>query len=170
MSLREQMETAQNVVNRTESERLTVEQNGTMDGMYISLSQAAKLWGKSKNTLSVDLSKGKLQWVEHQGKRSLMMGQLAELYGPLDAKPSIEQSNGTESERPVLVERTAEINGLRAVLQSKEEQIALLKEQLDHERLNAERWHTAYEQVKMLPAPKPATKPGFLSRMFGRTA
>ena len=154
----------------TEVERLKDGQNGADDGLYISLSQAAKLWGKSKNTLSVDIAKGKIQWVEHRGKRALMMGQLSGLYGDPNKRTSGEQSYGTEVERPETEERTAEINGLRAVLEAKEEQIALLKDQIERERINAERWHTAYEQVKALPAPAATAKPGLLARLLGRTA
>ena len=91
-----------------------------------------------------------------------------------------EQDNGTEVVRPETEEKAAEINGLKAVLQAKEEHIALLKDQIERERINAERWHTAYEQ-KLLPAPAqpPANtnlplvtqpKPGFFARLFGRSA
>jgi hypothetical protein len=155
------METAQEQIPGTELGRQSVQENGPSDSLYISLSQAAKRWGKSKNTLSVDLAKGKLQWVEREGKRSLMLGQLVQLYGlPLDQRTSKAPEQGTEIGRPKNEEEQNEINVLRAVLKVKEEQIALLKdqlereqEQIERERLTAERWHSAYEQVKMLPAP-----------------
>ena len=163
------MQTAQEQDNGTEVGRPSDQQNGGADGMYISLSQAAKRWGKSKNTLSVDLSKGKLQWVDHQGKRMLMMGQLSALYGDLNKRTVSDRPEGTEVVRPETEEKAAEINGLKAVLQAKEEHIALLKDQIERERINAERWHRAYQEVKMLPAPE-VPKPGFWQRLRGNKA
>jgi hypothetical protein len=164
------METGLEHQSGTELGRAVIHENGSDDSLYISLSQAAKLWGKSKNTLSVDIAKGKLQWVQHHGKRALMKGQLSGIYGPLSNGTSIEQSRGAEIERPLNEERTAEINGLRAVLQAKEEQISILKQQIERERIHAERWHSAYEQVKALPAPAKIEEPrkqGIWARLFG---
>jgi hypothetical protein len=124
--------------------------------MYVSLSQAAKMWGKSKNTISMDIKKGKLQWIDLHGGRKLMLGQLSEVYGPLDeGTPRTSQAvaDRAESEHAQNAQNDNEINMMRAVLQAKEEQISLLKEQLERERLHAERWHKAFEEIKLLPAP-----------------
>ncbi len=149
------MEPAQNEEKRADIERPQNVHSGSPQ-MYVSLSQAAKMWGKSKNTISLDIKKGRLQWIDLQGGRKLMLGQLSEVYGPLDggtartpqsvsARPDIEQSQNAQNDN--------EINMMRAVLEAKEEQISLLKEQLERERLHAERWHKAFEEVKLLPAP-----------------
>lgn len=124
--------------------------------MYVSLSQAAKMWGKSKNTISMDIKKGKLQWIDIHGGRKLMLGQLSEVYGPVGGEPnrtSPPSSVRPDVERPKNEQNDTEINMMRAVLQAKEEQISLLKEQLERERLHAERWHKAFEEIKLLPAP-----------------
>lgn len=124
--------------------------------MYVSLSQAAKMWGKSKNTISMDIKKGKLQWIDIHGGRKLMLGQLSEVYGPLGGEPARTApsvSGRPEVEREQNTQNDNEINMMRAVLQAKEEQISLLKEQLERERLHAERWHKAFEEIKLLPAP-----------------
>jgi hypothetical protein len=124
--------------------------------MYVSLSQAAKMWGKSKNTISMDIKKGKLQWIDLQGGRKLMLGQLSEVYGSLggeQARTAPPVSGRPEVEREQNAQNDNEINMMRAVLQAKEEQISLLKEQLERERLHAERWHKAFEEIKLLPAP-----------------
>lgn len=124
--------------------------------MYVSLSQAAKMWGKSKNTISMDIKKGRLQWIDLQGGRKLMLGQLSEVYGPVGGEPSRTDPSSSlrpDVERQKNEQNDNEINMMRAVLQAKEEQISLLKEQLERERLHAERWHKAFEEVKLLPAP-----------------
>lgn len=127
--------------------------------MYVSLSQAAKMWGKSKNTISLDIKKGRLQWIDLSGGRKLMLGQLSEVYGPLDRSMPGPAQNGSvkpETEQQNSLQNDSEIATMRAVLQAKEEQIALLKEQLEREMLHAERWHKAFEEIKQLPAPPKA--------------
>lgn len=149
------MEPEQNTQSGPEVERPQNAHSGSPQ-MYVSLSQAAKMWGKSKNTISLDIKKGRLQWIDLSGGRKLMLGQLSEVYGPLDngtqrtaqngsVRPDIEQSKNAQNDN--------EISMMRAVLQAKEEQISLLKEQLERERLQVERWHRAFEEVKLLPAP-----------------
>ena len=149
------MESEQNRQDRPEVERDQNAHSGSPQ-MYVSLSQAAKMWGKSKNTISLDIKKGRLQWIDLQGGRKLMLGQLSEVYGPVGGEPartvpSVPQR--PDVERPKNEQNNNEINMMRAVLQAKEEQISLLKEQLEHERLHAERWHKAFEEIKLLPAP-----------------
>lgn len=156
----ERMNTEQNDSIRSEIERSAETQNAQPDVMYISLSKAAKLWGKSKNTLSLDINKGKLQWVEHQGKRSLLMSQLAQLYGPIEMRTALVHTDRAGIERSENGERTGETTSLRAVLDAKDEQISMLKEQIDdlksqRDDLKSQRdkWAKAYDEVRALPAP-----------------
>jgi hypothetical protein len=149
------MEPEQNRQDRPEIERDQNAHSGSLQ-LYVSLSQAAKMWGKSKNTISLDIKKGRLQWIDLPGGRKLMLGQLSEVYGPVGGEPgrtAPSVSQGPAFERPKNEQNDNEINMMRAVLQAKEEQISLLKEQLERERLHAERWHKAFEEIKLLPAP-----------------
>lgn len=85
-----------------------------------------------------------------------MLGQLSEVYGPIGGGATRTAQNGslqTANERPLSHQNDTEIATMRAVLLAKEEQISLLKEQLERERLHAERWHKAFEEMKQLPAP-----------------
>jgi len=166
----EREDTVQNDPSRAVIERSEEPQNvlfeAMPDAMFTSLSHAAKLWGKSKNTISDAIARGKIQWVEHQGKKQLLMSQLIQLYGHLNDGTVQNGNTETVLERQENAGRTSDNSGLRAVLEVKEEQISMLKEQIEDLRREREdlktqrdKWAKAYDEVRALPAPSPTQTP-----------
>jgi len=150
------------------------------DSMYISLSQAAKVWGKHKGTISKHVKEGKLQWHERPGgERKLFAPEIANLYGqPAEtvAQPVDNPEQGTTSQPIGNAGNPHEITALQAALQAKDEVIKILQSQIadqrsqvEREREIAEQWRREYgsmkDQLLALPAPKteeaPPQKRGF---------
>lgn len=140
--------------------------------MYISLNQAAKLWGKSKGTISKLASSGKLQWHDQpNGERKLFLPELSQRFGPPlseQQKQVAKQGEVTDRQPPVNTGNAHENSRLEAELTAAREMIETLREQMNRERelladqvarerQNADAWRTvaqeAQQMMKALPAP-----------------
>jgi hypothetical protein len=132
------------------------------NSMYVSLSRAAKVWGKHKGTISKHVKEGKLQWHDHPGgTRKLFAPEIAHLYGPPPsngAQPVDNPKQGTTGQPQGSPGNANEITALQAVVNAKDEVIKVLQSQLEREREVAEQWRKEYgsikEQMLALPAPK----------------
>lgn len=141
---------------------------------YVGINQAAKLTGKNKAVIHRDADSGKLHHSKNEkGHRVFQIADLISTYGPL--KPITGDETGSDHRKSPAQEISVTSN-LDAALQAKEEVIATLKaqiadlkaerEDIRHER---DRWHKAFEEVKMLPAPANSQPKRFLG-IFGRKA
>ena len=170
------------------------------DGMYVSLNQAAKIWNKSKGTISKMAKDGRLQWhPQADGTSKLLLSQLAHYFGepPQEnerEKQVSERVQKSTDEQSETTGNAIEISRLMAELKAAHEKIeliqterqrerGLLESQLERERKNADGWqHTAEQSqamLKVLPAPanndRPSVvasseRPGFLARLLGKSA
>lgn len=151
----------------------------TPDSMYVSLNQAAKIWGKSKGTISKMASSGKLQWhPQPTGERKLLLSELAHYFG----EPAREQEQpvsklalvtGREREETSMnavdaAKTEAELKAARDMIEALKGQMSrereLLEREVERERINADAWRraaeTATEMLKALPAPTMETPVG----------
>lgn len=165
------------------------------DGMYISLNQAAKRWGKSKGTISKMASSGRLQWHDMpNGEKKLSLSQLAHQFGepPNEQQKQVaEPVESSSSEHLETVGNAIENSRIAAELKAANEKIEmlqgqlqrerqLLEDQLERERRNADAWQRAAEQsqsmLKALPAPAnsdsqtqpPAVRASWWQRLKGK--
>ncbi len=138
---------------------------------YVGINQAAKLTGKNKAVIHRDADSGKLPYSKNEkGHRVFQIADLLNIYGPL--KPITGDDTSSNNQKSPAIEPSV-TSDLDAALKAKEEVISTLKAQIEdlkaeredikHER---DRWHQAYSEVKMLPAP--AAKPKRLFGIFGR--
>lgn len=143
----------------------------------VGINEAARLTGKNKAIIHRDAEGGKLHCSKNEkGHRVFQIADLIACYGEFKPITSDETGSG---HRKSLPEETNPISDLAGVLKAKEEVIATLKAQIEDLRADREdirnerdRWHRAFEEVKMLPAPaNEDQKPkGILSRLFGGRA
>lgn len=138
---------------------------------HVGINQAAKLTGKNKAVIHRDADSGKLHHTKNEkGHRIFQIADLISCYGELKPVTSDETSfNHQKSPQ----EETSVTSDLDAALKAKEEVIATLKSQIEDLKAEREdikserdRWHRAFEEVKMLPAP--INKPKRLFGIFGR--
>ena len=152
---------------------------------YWSMSQASRVLGINKGIISQDVAKGKIQWHDRpDGTRKLFVPELYTVYADKLAKKKKRLEigdntpDGTETKPP-------ENREVTAVVEAKEEVIALLKSQLDEMRRatddirqDRDHWRRQAEEatglLKALPAPASYTAPqekrGFFARLFRGTA
>lgn len=137
----------------------------------VGINQAAKLTGKNKAIIHRDAEAGKLHHSKNEkGHRVFQIADLIGCYGEFKAVTSDETTSNHQKSPEQITSVTSD---LTVALKAKEEVIDLLRAQIEdlrteREDLRAERdrWHTAFEQVKMLPAPaNEAGKPK--KRFFG---
>lgn len=137
---------------------------------HVGINQAAKLTGKNKAVIHRDADSGKLPNSKNEkGHRIFQIADLIAKYGPL--KPVTGDDNGLDHQKSPEQE-TSVTSNLTAALEAKEEVISTLKAQIEDLKAEREdikgerdRWHRAFEEVKMLPAP---AKPKRFLGIFGR--
>ena len=135
--------------------------------MYMSLSQASRIWGKHKGTISKHVKEGKLQWHEQPGgEKKLFAAEVANLYGapPSNVSQPVDNpTNGTASKPHGNPGNGSDVMALQATLNAKDDLIKVLQSQIDREREIAEQWRREYGSVKdqllALPAPKTQAQP-----------
>lgn len=142
---------------------------------HVGINEAARLTGKNKAVIHRDADKGKLHHSKNEkGHRIFQIADLISCYGEL--KPQTSDETGSNHSKSPAEEtgETSDNKGLEAALQAKEEVIATLKEQIEDLRAEREdirrerdRWHGAYNEIKMLPAPAETKPKGVLARLFG---
>ncbi|MFN7137801.1 MAG: hypothetical protein ACK4UN_00525 [Limisphaerales bacterium] len=141
---------------------------------HVGINQAAKLTGKNKAVIHRDADSGKLHHSKNEkGHRIFQIADLISCYGELKPVTSDETSSNHQkspTEEPIVT------SDLSAALEAKEEVIATLKAQIEDLKAEREdikgerdRWHKAFEEVKMLPAPATSQPKRFLW-IFGRKA
>jgi hypothetical protein len=163
----------------------------TPESLYISLNQAAKLWGKSKGNLSNLAKAGKFQWHDQpNGERKLFLPELATYFGKppgehqkpvskLAVVSSRERQENTGNTSTLQAELTAAREMIDVLRGQMKREADLLENQLRREQENADRWRRqaeeAQQMLKALPAPAGSSTPtpekrGLWSRLTGRTA
>lgn len=141
---------------------------------HVGINQAAKLTGKNKAVIHRDSDSGKLHHSKNEkGHRIFQIADLISCYGELKPATSNETSLNHLKSPP---QETNLTSNLDAALKAKEEVIATLKSQIEDLKAEREdikgerdRWHKAFEEVKMLPAPANSQPKRFLG-IFGRKA
>lgn len=151
----------------------------TPDSMYVSLNQAAKIWGKSKGTISKMASSGKIQWhPQPTGERKLLLSELAHYFGEPpheQAQPVSKLALVTSREHEETTVNAVEAAKTEAELKAAHDMIEALKGQMtrerellereiERERMNADAWRraaeNATEMLKALPSPQKETGQG----------
>jgi excisionase family DNA binding protein len=98
----------------------------------LTLSQAAKLAGKSKSTLSRAVSTGRLSAAKRDGNQILIdVSELERVYGPLQRQSA---AKNVPEERSATLYETTEIALLKARLAELEHDRRDLREQIEQER------------------------------------
>lgn len=141
---------------------------------HVGINQAAKLTGKNKAVIHRDADSGKLHHSKNEkGHRIFQIADLIACYGELKPVTS-DETSANHQKSPY--EETSVTSDLDAALKAKEEVIATLKGQIEDLKAEREdiknerdRWHKAFEEVKMLPAPANSQPKRFLG-IFGRKA
>jgi hypothetical protein len=151
----------------------------TPESMYVSLNQAAKIWGKSKGTISKMASSGKIQWhTQPGGERKLLLSELAHYFGEPPSEQQVpvsklalvtssEQVN-TSVNAVESAKTEAELKAARDMIDALKSQMTrereLLEREVERERMNADAWRraaeNATEMLKALPAPFAETGQG----------
>ncbi|MGC2857807.1 helix-turn-helix domain-containing protein [Novispirillum sp. DQ9] len=109
----------------------------------LTLSQAAKLAGKSKSTLSRALSSGKLSAAKREGNQILInVAELERVYGPL---PRQNVPPNVPEERSATPSESTELALLKARMQELEQDRKDLREQLEQERAERTRLVTVIQ-------------------------
>jgi hypothetical protein len=138
-----------------------------LGGIYWSLNEAARQTGGNKGSISRHISEGKLQWHDRPEGKRLHAAEVMHFYGDrmrqrrnrvantqqITTSEQVEQENNTPVAEAQQLETAVK-------LASAETEIRYLKEMLEVERERREkaeqeqdRWHTAYEGLKLLPPP-----------------
>lgn len=139
---------------------------------HVGINQAAKLTGKNKAVIHRDADSGKLFHTKNdKGHRVFQIADLITCYGPLKPITGEETSDNLHKSPQ---QETSVTSDLDAALKAKEEVISTLKAQIEDLKAEREdikhdrdRWHQAYSEVKMLPAPATVKPKRFLG-IFGR--
>ena len=152
---------------------------------YVTQYQFATTFGIHKSTVKRAVDSGKLQSHSRpDGSRKLFLPEALQYFQD-KIKISgqvIDTSSETSSNQPKTPLSTpkesvaipvAQLMELQAKVAAIETEAKYLTQMLEEERkhrqaveIDRDRWHTAYEGVKALPAPQP--KPGIIARIFGR--
>lgn len=135
---------------------------------YWTLNKASKELGINKSTLSMDASKGKIQWhPQPDGSKKLFVPELLTFYAER-LKRRTERAervlNGGKSPE-IEHQENSENNGLNTAIEAKNEVVDLLKAQLEDVRRDRDEWRRQAESaahqltealtvIKSLPAPK----------------
>lgn len=131
---------------------------------HVGINQAARLTGKNKAVIHRDAESGKLHHSKNsKGHRIFQIADLISCYGEL--KPETSDATSKDN-RESPAQETSETRDVTAVVEAKEQVIATLKEQIEDlkaEResikIDRDRWHRAYDEIKMLPAPANQDEP-----------
>ena len=125
---------------------------------HVGINQAARLTGKNKAIIHRDADNKKLPHTKNEkGHRIFQIADLISTYGELKPETSEVTSDNNQKSPP---DKSVVTSDLTATLEAKEQVIATLKDQIEDLKAEREdikyerdRWHKAFEEVKMLPAP-----------------
>lgn len=136
-------------------------------GVYWSLNEAARQVGGNKGSISRHISEGKLQWHDRPEGKRLHAAEVMHFYADRIRQrrnPVAKGANDTGLELITSKSNTPETEPQHletaVKLATAEMEVRYLKEMLEVERQRREkaeqeqdRWHRAYDELKLLPAP-----------------
>ena len=136
----------------------------------MTLSTAARRWGKSRQTLYTDMKAGRLS-VGHDERGAVYVdaAEMVRVYGepPARRDGAADETGRAQDETPETVLKAAEIKRLEDVVGLLREQVATLRTELDRAHQDKERQAETHRQVlRLLEHQRPAPLAGRLRGLF----